>query len=132
MTAQRWLSAAWAWTQIEAGLVARNSLNGAAIGSSWIAAKSRAGALSLQDELVHLASWTNKKAGHLSRASLATASLGFSWAKPNGQPASANHRALVTRRCTALISFEPRRARLPAIRLSATRAVSSDADRASP
>ena len=117
---------------------------GASIGAAWSAAQARALATSLRRETIRLAaslrretsrlaSWTNKKAGHFSRASLATASLGFSWTKQAGQHADVNHRALVIRRCTALTSFEPRRAHLPALNgPDAPHPVSSRAVHASP
>ena len=130
---RRWLIAAWAWTRIEATRLARAAVKGASIGAGWIAAQSQALATSLRRETIKLASWARKKTEHFSRASLATASLGFSWAKQAGQPADANHRALVIRRCTALVSFEPRRAHLPAINgPGAPRPVSSGAAHASP
>jgi hypothetical protein len=129
----RWLIVAWAWTRIEAARLARASIKAASIGAAWSAAQARALATSLRRETVRLASWTNKKAGHFSRASLATASLGFSWTKQAGQRADASHRALVIRRCTALISFEPRRAHLPALNgPDAPHPVSSRAVHASP
>jgi hypothetical protein len=116
---RRWLLAAWAWTQVTATALARASLASAVIGASWIAATLRTGALALRRELTRLArlaAWTNKKAGHFSRASLATASLGFSWASTDKRPSDHAHGALAPRRCTALVSFEPQRARLPALR----------------
>jgi hypothetical protein len=140
---QRWLAAVWTWTRIEAARLARAAVAGASIATTWSAAQSRALARSLrretirlaallQRETVRLASWTRKKTGHFSRASLATASLGFAWTNQAGQPSDARHRALAVRRCTALVSFEPRRARLPAISGPAARRVSSHAAHASP
>ena len=128
----RWLIAAWAWTRIETARLARAAITGAAIASAWSAAQSRAAATALRRESTRLASWTRHKAGHFSRASHATASLGFSWAKPAG-PADTAHRALAIRRSTALISFEPRRAHVPAlVGPTAPRPVSSRAAHASP
>jgi hypothetical protein len=129
---RRWLIAAWAWTRIETARLARAAISGAAIASAWSTAQSRAGAASLHRESTRLASLTRKKAGHFSRASHATASLGFSWAIPAG-PANTTHRALAIRRSTALISFEPRRAHVPAlVGPTAPRPVSSRAAHASP
>lgn len=140
----RCLIVAWAWTRIEAARLARAAMTSASIGAAWSAAQARALATSLRRETIRLAaslrretsrlaSWTNKKAGHFSRASLATASLGFSWTKQAGQHADVNHRALVIRRCTALTSFEPRRAHLPALNgPDAPHPVSSRAVHASP
>jgi hypothetical protein len=128
----QWLVAAWAWARIETARLARASITGASIASAWSAAQSRAGAAALHRESTRLASWTRKKAGHFSRASLATASLGFSWANQAGG-ANNTHRALVIRRSTALISFEPRPAHWPALsRRTAPRPVSSRAVHASP
>ncbi len=130
---RRWLIAAWAWSRIEAARLARAAMASASTSAAWSAARSQALATSLRRETIQLASWTLKKTGHFSRASLATASLGFSWAKPAGQRADANHRALVIRRSTALISFEPRRAHLPVvIGPAAPRPISSNAVHASP
>ena len=135
---------AWAWTRIEAARLARAAMikrfdrcgleRGPGAGAGDVATPRDVRlAASLRRETSRLASWTNKKAGHFSRASLATASLGFSWTKQAGQHADVNHRALVVRRCTALISFEPRRARLPAlIGPDAPHPISSRAGRASP
>lgn len=129
----RWLVAAWAWTKIEAAQLARAAIKGASIAGAWSAAQSQALARSLRREIVQLAAWTRQKTGHFSRASLATASLGFSWAKSAGEQADANRRALAIRRCTALVSFEPRRAHLPAVSGPAVPPpVSSDAVHASP
>jgi hypothetical protein len=139
---QRWLAAVWTWTRIEAARLARGAVAGASIATTWSAAQSRALARSLRREsirlaallrreTVRLASWTRKKTGHFSRASLATASLGFAWTNQAGQPADARHRALAVRPCTALVSFEPRRARLPAVSGPAARPVSSHAVHAS-
>ena len=128
----RWFVAAWAWTKIEAAQLARAAIKGASIAAAWSAAQSQTLANSLRRETIQLAAWTRQKTGHFSRASLATASLGFSWAKPAGGQAGANHRAFAIRRCTALVSFEPRRAHLPAISgPAAPRPVSSDAVHAS-
>jgi hypothetical protein len=150
-----WLRAAWAWTKIEAARLARAAIEGASVATAWSAAQSRAFATSLRRatirlaaalqrettklatsvrrETIQLAAWTRKKTGHFSRASLVTASLGFSWTKPAGHVAETRHRALAIRRSTALVSFEPRRARLPAINgLIVPPRVSSDAAHASP
>jgi hypothetical protein len=150
-----WLRAAWAWTKIEAARLARTIAKGTSIVAAWSAAQSRAFAISfrrattrlatslrretlrlaisVRRETLQLAAWTRKKTGHFSRASLATASMGFSWTKPAGHVAETRHRALAIRRSTALVSFEPRRARLPAINgpIVPPR-VSSDAAHASP
>jgi hypothetical protein len=149
----RWLRAAWVWTKIEAARLARAAIKGASIAAAWSAARLRTLvtslrrstirlatslrreilrlAVSLRRETIRLASWTRKKTGHFSRASLATASMGFSWTKPAGHVAET--RALAIRRSTALVSFEPRRARLPAINgLIVPPRVSSDAAHASP
>jgi hypothetical protein len=87
----------------------------------------------LRRETLQIAAWTRKKTGHFSRASLATASMGFSWTKPASHVADPRHRALAIRGSTALVSFEPRRARLPAINgpIVPPR-VNSDAAHASP
>jgi hypothetical protein len=131
---ENWLSAAWSGTRLKAGVLARATIKGASIAAAWSVTQARALALSLRRELGQLASSTRKKTGHFSRASLATASLGFSWAKQaERHPPGANHRALAIRRCTALISLEPRRARLPTVSgLDAPQPVSSRAYRASP
>jgi hypothetical protein len=142
--AWRWLAATWAWAKIEATRLARAAIKGASIAASWSAARSRAAGVVLQRDTLRLAaslrretsrltSWTRKKTGHFSRASLATASLGFSWTKSNTQQADPHRQAVAIRRCTALVSFEPRRARLPAISgPPAPRPVSSHAVHASP
>jgi hypothetical protein len=150
-----WLRGAWAWTKIEAARLARAAIKGASIAAAWSTAQSRAAAAMLQRqtirlatslrretlrfassvrrETLQLAAWTRKKTGHFSRASLATASMGFSWTKPAGHAAGARNRALAIRRSTALVSFEPRRARLPAINGPIVPPpVSSDAAHASP
>jgi hypothetical protein len=128
----RWLLAAWARTRTEAARLARASISGASSAADWSAAKSHAGATALHRESTRLASWTRKKAAHFSRASLATASLGFSWANQAGH-ADTTQRALVIRRSTALISFEPRPAHWPALsRRTAPGPVSSRAAHASP
>jgi hypothetical protein len=129
----RWLVAGWIWTLTQSTRLARAAVKGASIGAAWSAARSRSLAQWLQRETIHLASWTRNKAGRFSRTSLATASLGFSWGPAAKRPAGNNHRALVPRRSTALISFEPRRARLPAVSgLEAPPPVNSDAARAFP
>ena len=128
----RWLMATLAWSRFQTARLARASITGASIASAWSAAQSRAGAAALHRESTRLASWTRKKAAHFSRASLATASLGFSWANQAGHADTA-HRALVIRRSTALISFEPRPAHWPALAgPTAPRPVSSRAVHASP
>jgi hypothetical protein len=125
----RWLRAAWAWSKIAAARLARTAVKGASIAATWTLRL----AISVRRETLQLAAWTRKKTGHFSRASLATASMGFSWTKPVGHVADTRHRALAIRRSTALVSFEPRRARLPAIngQIVPPR-VSSDAAHASP
>jgi hypothetical protein len=140
----RWLRAAWAWTKIAAARLARAAIKGASIAAAWSATQSRALATSLRRkslrlaisvrrETLQIAAWTRKKTGHFSRASLATASMGFSWTKPASHVADPRHRALAIRGSTALVSFEPRRARLPAINgpIVPPR-VNSDAAHASP
>lgn len=139
-----WLRAAWAWTKIEAARLARAAVKGASIAAAWSATQSHTlanslrrktlrFAISVRRETRQLAAWTRKKTGHFSRASLATASMGLSWTKPAGQVADARHRALAIRRSTALVSFEPRRARLPAINGPVVPPrVSSDSAHASP
>jgi hypothetical protein len=109
----RWLTTMWSWTRIQSARLARVSVKGASIAAAWSTAQSRSLAHWLRRETGELASLTRKKAGHFSRTSLATASLGFSWSPDTKQCAADNHRALVPRRCTALISFEPRRSSLP-------------------
>jgi hypothetical protein len=140
----RWLVAAWAWTKIEAARLARTAITAASIAATWSATRSRRAATSLRRqtlrlaasarrETIQLAAWTRQKTGHFSRASLATASMGFSWAKSATQAADPRRRAVAIRRCTALISFEPPRALLPAISgPPAPRPVSSHAVHASP
>jgi hypothetical protein len=150
-----WFRAACAWTKIEAARLARAAIKGASITAAWSATQSHALATSLRREslrlaatlrrktlrlaisvrreTLQLAAWTRKKTGHFSRASLATASMGFSWTKPAGHVADTRHRALAIRRSTALVSFEPRRIRLPAINGPiVSPQVSSDAAHASP
>jgi hypothetical protein len=122
-------SAAWAWTRHHAAVSARATAEHASTASAWTMAQSRALARSLQRETTRFGAWSNKKARHFTRASLATASLGFSWSAPPAP--KAERRALVVRRCTALILTEPPRARLPALHYR-TRLISSDAVRASP
>jgi hypothetical protein len=109
----RWLVAAWGWTWTQSARLARIAAKTASIAAAWGAAQSRSLAFCLHRETAELAAWTRKKAGHFSRASLATASLGFSWAPAATRQAGNAHRALVPRRGTALISFEPGRSRLP-------------------
>jgi hypothetical protein len=104
-----------AWSAAQAQALATSLRRETVRFVAWSAAQARAFTTSLRRETIRLAAWTRRKTGHFSRASLATASLGFSWSKPAGQPADASRRALTIRRCTALISFEPRRAHLPAI-----------------
>jgi hypothetical protein len=140
----RWLRAAWAWTKIEAARLARAAIKRASIAAAWSATQSHAlanslrrkalrFAISVRRETLQLAAWTRKKTGHFSRASLATASMGFSWTKPAGHVADTRHRALAIRRSTALVSFKPRRARVPAINGPVVPPrVSSDAAHASP
>jgi hypothetical protein len=127
----RWLIAAWGWTWTQFTRLARASIKGASIGAAWSAAQSRSLALWLRRETTRLVSWTRTKAGHFSRASLATASLGFSWAPAANNAAGSTHRALVPRRGTALISFEPQ-AMFPPYTLGDRVPINSRADRASP
>ena len=124
---QRWVSVAWTWTRINAPILARASLKGAQSASLWIGAKSRAANGTLQRRLSAGAAWTGAKARASARISVAAASAGYSWTALNMRAmshgvrrtkpqADTDHRALVARRCTALVCLEPRRARLPAIR----------------
>jgi hypothetical protein len=120
-------------------MLARASLKGTRQASSWTAANSRVAAQALQRNLSASAAWSSANAKAASRISLAAASAGYFWAADNakglshragriprnfGHAASppptpdATHRALVVRRCTALVCVEARRARLPAIRAS--------------
>jgi hypothetical protein len=138
LTLAAWTLALAAWALAEVRLAARGLGRGAAIAAAWTAHHSRIVgamvwrsllaasvwarieaarlAIVLHRELRRFSAWTRKKAGHFSRTSLATASLGFSWAKTEGPHPAAAHRALAIRRCTALVLFEARRARLPALR----------------
>jgi len=117
-------------------MLARASRQGTRQASSWTAAKSRVAAQAVQRNLSASAAWSSANAKAASRVSLAAASTGYAWAAHNARSlshtavrvpryfwhatppprADSNHRALVVRRCTALVCIEPKRARLPAIR----------------
>jgi hypothetical protein len=128
-TLRQWFSIAWIWARVQARMLWRVSLKDTQQASSWVAAKTRALAMVLQRNLSAGAAWSGANARAAGCASLAAVSAGYSrtalyarslssgfWHAP--PRADINHRALVVRRCTALILIEPRRSRLPAIRAS--------------
>ncbi len=119
------LSAAAAGTSARAQTFARASVAGASSGLSWSVQNARGFSHGLHGVLSAAAAGTSTRAQTFARASVAGASSGFSWAVQNARRIlqaapddrrSAAHRALVVRRSTALIRFEPKRAGLPAHR----------------
>jgi hypothetical protein len=118
-----------------AHVLARNSAQGARVASAWTATTSRAaatstraGALHLQRNLSTGAAWSGAKAKATAQSSVAASRATYVWAASwathkmhygsNGylraKPSlDQNHRALVVRRSTALIRFEPKQGPFP-------------------
>ena len=100
---------------------------GNAAGIAWTAANASTAAVALQRNVSAGAAWSGANARAASRATLAAASASYSWAalhlwgvsldaQSATPPAEAEHRALVVRRCTALVCVEQKRVHLPMIR----------------
>ena len=109
---------------MEARIVTRASLKGTRQAWSWTDASARVTADALRRNASAGAAWSAANAKFAASATLAAASAGYAWSAvtlktvshrlKQAQPsADANHRALVLRRCTALICIEPKRTRLP-------------------
>jgi hypothetical protein len=104
------------------------SLAGARRARSWGAARSQAAAIALKRDLSDGAAWSAAKAKEAARASIVSGRAGYSWAALRMRHAAnetfrakppvidQTRRALVVRRSTALICFDPKRAGLPAHR----------------
>lgn len=127
VTLQQWSAAAWTWNRLEARIFARASLKGTRQASLWTAANASTAAVALQRNVSAGAAWSGANARAASRATLAAASASYSWAalhlwrvsldaQSATPPAEAEHRALVVRRCTALVCVEHKRVHLPMIR----------------
>jgi len=125
VTLRQWSAAAWTWIRLEARIFARASLKGTRQASLWTAANASTAAVALQRNVSAGAAWSGANARAASRATLAAASASYSWAAlhlwgvsldAQSPPAEAEHRALVVRRCTALVCVEHKRVHLPMIR----------------
>ena len=123
---RRRLPAAWKWTRVEARIVTRASLKQTRQASAWTAANARTATSALQRKVSAGAAWSGASVLAVRRSTFEAASCGYAWTAVNfktisrrlshAEPASdANHRALVVRRCTALVCTEPKRARLPMV-----------------
>lgn len=116
-TVQTGLADNWAWARTTTP-VATHSVIG------WITAESTTLSQALQNNLTTGVAWARTRTQGLVPAVSLAASDGWSWSCSwAGTQASrflktsgSGHRALVVRRCTALVSREPWRARLPVVR----------------
>lgn len=126
---RHWSRTAWRWASVEARIVARASLEGTRRAWSWTDARARVTAGALRRNVSAGAAWSSANAKAATSASLGAISTGYAWGGVtlktvarnlgHAEPAAdTSHRALVLRRCTALICIEPKRARLPMIRAS--------------
>ena len=127
VTLRQWSAAAWTWTRLEARIFARASLKGTRQASLWTAANASTAAVALQRNVPPAPPGREQmpepRAAPLSpqlrratlgpRCNLWGVSLDAQSATP---PAEAEHRALVVRRCTALVCVEHKRVHLPMIR----------------
>jgi hypothetical protein len=120
------------WTAVNVRLFVRAARIEARRAASWSAPHAQAATLALKRNLSEGAAWSAAKATQArdatARATIAAARMSHSWAElkmghaSNGlsreeAPATGQtHRALVVRRSTAIICFEPRRSGLPALR----------------
>jgi hypothetical protein len=115
-------------TAVTVRLFARAARVEARRASSWGAAHSRTAAVVLKRNMADGAAWSSAKAKTTAQASIAASRIGYSWAALRMRQASngffratrpvadQNHRALVVRRSTAIICFEPKRGGHPALR----------------
>ena len=122
-----WLAAFWAWFIATARVFARVSLDAASLGLAWLARQSRALTIALHEWLSAASAFTAAKAKIWARNSVTQASAGYSYAARNmsrilhgawraARRMEVSARALVLRRCTALVCVAIPRAKLPAIR----------------
>ena len=121
------LARALKWTAVNGGLLVRALRVEARRAGSWGAVQAQAAAVVLKRNISEGAAWSSAKAKAAARA-IPAERVSHSWAAlrmrhaSNGllreeSPAIGHtHRALVVRRSTALICFQPKRAGLPALR----------------
>ncbi len=139
----RWLTAFCAWILSQSRTLAGFTIRASSAGLAWLAARSRAFGIVLQHRLTAFSAQARLQAARLTRTSIDGVSTGISWAAAPARPqirgareflsriaawiarrlahakrGSVAHRALAIRQSTALIRFEPKRIRLPALRAS--------------
>ncbi|MGE3529231.1 MAG: hypothetical protein AB7G54_07360 [Methyloceanibacter sp.] len=124
-------SAAAHWTTVNGRILGRATLANAGRAASWSGANARVAASLLRRNISDGAAWSAARTKQAARASIATSRQAYSWAalrlrdashaasRAEATPVGAQAtRALIVRRSTALIMFEPKRAGLPALRAS--------------
>jgi hypothetical protein len=119
------LSAASKWTAVNGRILARASAKNARRASIWGAAQSRAAAASIGRNASRGAAWSAATAKEAARASIAASRESYSWVMLRMRAVSNatfgatapniahTGRALIVRRSTALICFEPKRPGFP-------------------
>ncbi len=124
------LALALKWTAVNVRLFVRAARVEARRASSWGAAHSRTAAVVLKRNMTDGAAWSAAKAKDTAQASIVASRMGYSWAalrmrqvcngflRATPPVLNQNHRALVVRRSTAIICFEPKHAGRPALRAS--------------